>query len=57
MCGNRLILLYSNLRCSKLHVMDIVGKILSTEDIRIKGNTTEQLKLCDKEVLFDCKNG
>jgi hypothetical protein len=71
MCGTWLILLYEyfNLRCSKLHVKDIVGKMLGTEDthththiyiyiyIYIKGNTTEQVKLCDKEVLSDCKNG
>ena len=50
MCGTWRIVLYSNLRCAKFYVTETVGKILDTENIRIKDNSTEQLKLCDKYI-------
>ena len=50
-----LIFLYSNLRFVKLYVIQTVGKIFDIENIRINGNRTEQVKLCDKGVLSDCK--
>jgi hypothetical protein len=55
MCGTGLIFLYSNLRCAKFYVTEIVGQIFSTENIRIKGNSNEQVKLCDKDELSDSK--
>lgn len=35
--------------------MEIVGKIFDTENIRMKGNSTEHVKLCDKYLLSDYK--
>jgi hypothetical protein len=55
MCGTGLIFLYFSLRCDKFYVTEIVGKIFGTENIRIKGNSNEQVKLCDKDVLTDSK--
>lgn len=36
-------------------VIEIVGKIFDTENLRIKGNSNEQVKLCDKYLLSDYK--
>jgi len=55
MCGTLLIFLNSNLRCVKLYVMETVGKIFDTGNIRIKVNSTEHVKLCEKGLLSDCK--
>jgi len=55
MCGTWRIFLYSNLHCSKLYVIEIVGKIFNTENIRIKGNSTKHVKLYKKYLFSDYK--